>query len=133
MNKVFLAGRIANDFKLMTSANNNYYTYITLAIRRKYKSNEGNEITDFIPFVAWNKTAEILNKYAMKGVKIFVEATINILEDIVDNQKKTHIILNATNVEVLETKKQMELNKNKNEKKRIVLDENYKGIKVSDT
>ncbi|VEU59597.1 single-stranded DNA-binding protein [Mesomycoplasma neurolyticum] len=114
MNKVFLAGRIANDFKLMTSANNNYYTWITLAVRRNYKSNEGNEITDFIPFVAWNKTAEILNKYAVKGVKIFLEANLNVVEEVIKNKKTFSFMLQAKAIELLETKEQIENRKNKN-------------------
>ena len=44
----------------------------TLAVDRKYKK-EGGQPADFLSIVAFGKTAEFVEKYIKKGIKIIVE------------------------------------------------------------
>lgn len=44
----------------------------TLAVDRKYKK-EGGQQADFLSIVAFGKTAEFVEKYIKKGIKIIVE------------------------------------------------------------
>ena len=44
----------------------------TLAVDRKYKK-EGGQQADFLSIVAFGKTAEFVEKYIKKGIKVIVE------------------------------------------------------------
>ncbi len=60
MNNLNIIGRIVNDIK--EYRNEEYNTvYFTIAVKRN------KEIDDFIPCIAYNKTADILIKYGTKG------------------------------------------------------------------
>ena len=67
MNKVMLSGRLTRDPRTTDKA-----TFFTLAVEREYKK-EGFDNTDFIDCVAFGKTAEIVDKYMVKGTKVIVE------------------------------------------------------------
>nr|WP_307910927.1 single-stranded DNA-binding protein [Mycoplasmopsis bovis] len=45
-----------------------------IAISRSYTSD--NEVTDFIPVIAWRSTADFLNGYAPKGTLVAIEGTL---------------------------------------------------------
>lgn len=75
MNKVCLLGRICADLELKT-AGSNQYTRFNLAVNRKVSKDEEKK-TDFISCVAWNKTAEIINKYFKKGSQIAINGRIS--------------------------------------------------------
>ena len=69
MNCVILCGRTTTDIDIRTTASGKSVTSFALAVDRP----GANDKTDFIPIVAWEKTAEFLNKYISKGRKIIVE------------------------------------------------------------
>lgn len=72
MNKVILSGRLTKDPDLRyTSGNNTAIAGFTIAVDRRIKK-EGEQQADFIPCVAWQKTAEFIGKYFQKGSKILV-------------------------------------------------------------
>lgn len=73
MNKVVLSGRVTADIAIKYTAgeNSNAYVRFNLAVPRRKKDE-----TDFIACQAWNKTAELLDKYVKKGDKIIVEGFI---------------------------------------------------------
>ena len=83
MNNVILTGRIAKDLELKYTQNNKIYCRFTLAVDKgmsKEKKQEaeakGQQTADFISCVAWEKTAETLQKYTAKGKKILVNGSI---------------------------------------------------------
>lgn len=76
MNKVILVGRMTKDPDVRyAGAKNTAMARFTLAVDRKIKQ-EGQPTADFINCVAFNKTAEFLEKYGRKGVKFIVEGRI---------------------------------------------------------
>lgn len=75
MNRVDLVGRLTKDTELY-EAGENLYTRFTLAVNRKFKNASGEYDADFISCVAWNKTAELINKHFKKGSEIAIEGRI---------------------------------------------------------
>lgn len=72
MNKVVLLGRLcAAPTVRYTQTNNTCVCSFSLAVNRRFKQ-EGQPEADFIPIVAWNKTAEFCSKYFAKGQQVGV-------------------------------------------------------------
>lgn len=68
LNKVFLMGRLTKDPEIRyTSTNNVPVARFTLAVDRGFSKQGEDKQTDFIGCVAWNKTAEFVNNYFVKG------------------------------------------------------------------
>jgi len=76
LNKVFLIGRLTKDPKKMQLPSGSSVVKFTLAVDRNYTGQDGNRPTDFINISAWDKLAEILEKYVSKGRLIAVEGTL---------------------------------------------------------
>ncbi|MBE7054413.1 MAG: single-stranded DNA-binding protein [Ruminococcaceae bacterium] len=72
MNKVILIGRTTKDIEL--KGDETKVANFTLAVIR----NVNKEVTDFIPCVAFNHKAEILEKYVKKGNKVAIQGNIQI-------------------------------------------------------
>lgn len=66
MNKCHFVGRIATDLELK-EGNGTPYLRFRIAVRRPVRSKDGEVQTDFVPCVAFNKTAEFIAKYFKKG------------------------------------------------------------------
>lgn len=77
MNKVILCGRLTRDPNVMVNQGEKPLTIArwTLAVDRKFKR-EGEQEADFINCVAFGKTAEFIQKYFTKGMKMIVEGRI---------------------------------------------------------
>lgn len=76
MNKVILIGRLTKDVEMRYSANNDTtIARYTLAVNRPFKR-EGEPEADFLPCVAFNKTAEFAEKYLAKGIRVAIEGRI---------------------------------------------------------
>lgn len=71
MNKVFLIARLARDPEVKYTQDNKAVAKFTACVDRKFKS-EGQD-ADFISCVAFGKTAEFIEKYFTKGMKIVIE------------------------------------------------------------
>lgn len=77
MNKVILMGRLTRDPEIRYTAGDNptAVARYTLAVNRKYKR-EGEAAADFVPCIAFGKTAEIAEKYLSQGSKILISGHI---------------------------------------------------------
>lgn len=77
MNKWIGSGRLVRDpeTKYSQGENSTAITRFTIAVDRRFKR-EGEADADFIPCVAFGKTAEFVDKYFSKGSKIFIEGRI---------------------------------------------------------
>lgn len=60
-NQVIVIGRVTKEIELKSTASGKSVTTFTLAINRD------QNVTDFVPCTAWNKTAEMLSTYVSKG------------------------------------------------------------------
>lgn len=78
MNSTQLIGRVCREIEVRYSQNGNDSTAIarfTVAVDRRFKK-EGGDTADFISCVAFGKTAEFLEKYFKKGMRIALNGRI---------------------------------------------------------
>lgn len=75
-NKTILIGRTTKDVDLRKTTSGKAVASFTLAVENRYVLKDNKPTTDFISCVAWNKTAEIMDKYVKKGTLIVVEGRI---------------------------------------------------------
>lgn len=72
LNKVILSGRIAQPLELRQTGNGTPVLQFNLAVQRNFARQGEERQTDFITCVAWNKTAEFINRYFTKGRSIAI-------------------------------------------------------------
>ena len=77
MNKVMLVGRLTRDPDVRYTSDDNTMCIarFSVAVDRKYKK-EGEQSADFPSCIAFGKTAEFIEKYFKKGMKIGLEGRI---------------------------------------------------------
>ncbi|MCD8366121.1 MAG: single-stranded DNA-binding protein [Clostridiales bacterium] len=75
MNKVVLAGRLTRDPDVRYTQNNVCVARFSLAVDRRFKQ-DGQPDADFPNIVAFNKTAEFIEKYFCKGMKMNLSGRI---------------------------------------------------------
>ena len=76
MNKVILVGNLTRDPELITPNTGISLCRFTLAVQRRYSSNEGEREADFFNCVAWRTTADFVNKYFKKGSRIGIVGSL---------------------------------------------------------
>ena len=85
INTVILTGRLTKDIELRRTTSGKTCTSFTLAVNRNKQE------TDFINCVAWDKVAELLERYTHKGFQIGVEGRIQTRNYDDRNGKKGYI------------------------------------------
>lgn len=66
-------GRLTKDPEVRyTQTSNIMVTSFTLAVNRRFVTQGQERQADFLPIVAWNKTAEFIAKYFKKGQQVAV-------------------------------------------------------------
>lgn len=75
MNTVILMGRLTRDPEIRYSAAGTAVARYTLAVNRRF-SKEGEPGADFINCIAFGKSAEFVEKYFRKGLKIVIRGRI---------------------------------------------------------
>lgn len=78
INNIVLVGRTTKAIELKQNKNGTNYVQFTLAVNRPYKDEQGGQQADFITCVAWNKTAETIANYVLKGTLIGVEGRLQV-------------------------------------------------------
>lgn len=77
MNKVILIGRLTRDVEMRHSQNSDTkIARYTLAVNRPFRQNGEQQEADFLPCIAFNKTAEYAEKYLAKGMRVAIEGRI---------------------------------------------------------
>ena len=76
LNKVILIGRTTRDVDFRRTTTGTPVATFTLALDNRFVLKDGKPTTDFINCVAWNKTAETMDKYVKKGMLIAVEGRL---------------------------------------------------------
>lgn len=78
MNKVILMGRLTKDPDVRYTQGDKptAVARYTLAVDRRFKRDGDTQTADFIPCIAFGKTAEFTEKYMKKGMKISVVGRI---------------------------------------------------------
>ena len=106
MNHVVLIGRITKDAELKKTSTGKSVVSFTLAVNRRCEG------ADFPSCVAWEKTAEIIHKYAHKGSQIAVKGSLQTrsYESNGKNVYITEVLVNE--VQLLDSKKPQEEKQN---------------------
>ncbi|ARV08049.1 single-stranded DNA-binding protein [Polaribacter sp. SA4-10] len=77
-NKVQLIGNLGNNPEIITLESGKKLAKFSIATNESYKNAQGEKVTDtqWHNIVAWNKTAEIIEKYLEKGSEVAVEGKL---------------------------------------------------------
>jgi hypothetical protein len=87
MNKAILMGRLTKDPELRYTSNNMAVCRFTIAVNRKYSKQGEEKQADFLPIVAWDKTAEFCGKYFTKGQHIYDKEKAKTQKPLDDNRR----------------------------------------------
>ncbi len=77
-NKVQLIGNLGNNPEVITLEDGKKLVKFSIATNEVYKNAKGEKVTDtqWHNIVAWNKTAEIIEKYLIKGSEVMIEGKL---------------------------------------------------------
>lgn len=107
MNSIILTGRTTSNIELKTTNSGKSVTSFSLAVKRPF----AKDTTDFFSVTAWDKMAEMLAKYCIKGTKICIRGhlTTRNWEDVNGGKRyATEIVVQE--FEFCESKKNSETN-----------------------
>lgn len=104
MNKVCLVGRLARDPFELRRSNLTAVINFTVAVDNNRSKKEDENSADYIPCVAFNKTAEFVEAYVKQGMLVSVEGrlTSSIFEK--DGKKTSKVEVTVDNIQLLESK-----------------------------
>lgn len=77
-NRVQLIGNVGNDPEVKTFDGGKKVANLTIATNESYKNDKGEKVeqTEWHRVVAWGKTAEIIEKYVVKGKEIAIDGKL---------------------------------------------------------
>jgi single-strand DNA-binding protein len=77
-NHVQLIGHVGQDPEIKSFEENKKLANLTIATKENYKNEKGEKVeeTQWHRITAWGKTAEIIEKYVVKGKEIAVEGKL---------------------------------------------------------
>ena len=77
-NKVQLIGHVGNDPEIKTFDGGKKLAKLNVATNESYKSDKGEKVeeTQWHSLIAWGKTADIIEKYVVKGKEIAIEGKL---------------------------------------------------------
>lgn len=78
MNVCVLIGRITDNVELRKTNSNKSVVQNTIAVQSKLKNNNGEYQTNFINFVAFGQTADLIAQYFQKGDRIGLTGEWNV-------------------------------------------------------
>ncbi|NCT09862.1 MAG: single-stranded DNA-binding protein [Flavobacteriia bacterium] len=98
-NKVQLIGNLGSNPEIITLDGGKKLARFSIATNESYKNAQGEKVTDtqWHNVVAWNKTAEIVEKYLEKGNEIAIEGKLTSRSyDTKEGEKKyiTEVVIN---------------------------------------
>lgn len=88
MNTCIFTGRLTKDPEIKTTQSGKKYINFSIAVDRKTKDSNGQRQADFIPCIAWNKTAEIIAQYFVKVSPIGVIGALQVRSYEKDGEKR---------------------------------------------
>ena len=107
MNCINLVGRLTKDPEARATQNGSNYCNFSVAIDR-YKDQNGNKVTDFIPCIAWNKVATTITTYFKKGDLIGINGRLesNQYTDSQTGANKVAYNVNVLSIDFIQGKKE---------------------------
>lgn len=122
MNKAIFVGNITKDLELKQTQTGKSLLRFSIAVNEGFND---RKITTFIDCTAWEKTAELINRFCAKGSKVLLEGKMRTDSYEKDGKKYSSMYLLVDNVEFLtrnEQNQQITRNDPQNEKD-VVIDE----------
>lgn len=106
MNKIILIGRLTQETKLQYTPSGVAFVRNSIAVQRDFKNQEGNYDADFINFVAYKQTSELIVKHFNKGDKIGLVGRLQVdnYQDQYGNKKTSYNVV-VNEIEFLQEKK----------------------------
>lgn len=102
MNNVVLVGRLTKDPEIRyTPGEGKAIVNFTLAVNRGYKNKDGKNEADFIFIEVWEKQAENVAKYCMKGSQVAVQGSLRVEKYIYQDQTRTSTKVRANQIKFL--------------------------------
>lgn len=90
MNNIVLAGRLTKVPELKTTNSGVDVLPFTIAVNRAYAKSNDEVTADFIPCIAWRKTATFISKYFNKGDGIVIKGRLE-TRKLVDNNGNNRV------------------------------------------
>ena len=112
INNVVLVGRLTKKPELKFTANGTKYTQFSIAVQKKFKSQNGEYESDFISCLMWSTAAENFTKFTNKGSLVGIEGRIQTRSYDKDGKRVYIIEVVAENFSLLESKKVTESRNN---------------------
>ena len=77
-NKVQLIGHVGNDPEIKSFDGGKKLAKLAIATNESYKNDKGEKVeeTQWHNLIAWGKTADIIEKYVVKGKEIAIEGKL---------------------------------------------------------
>jgi single-strand DNA-binding protein len=77
-NKVQLIGHVGNDPEIKTFDGGKKLAKLNVATNQSYKNEKGEKVeeTQWHSLIAWGKTADIIEKFVLKGKEIAIEGKL---------------------------------------------------------
>ena len=105
MNQVNLTGRLTKDVEVRYTQSGKAVGGGTIAVTRRFKNADGNTDSDFIQYVVWGKSAEILSQYTSKGTLVALTGSWQTRSYEKDDGTRVYVNeLNVENFDFLEKK-----------------------------
>ena len=101
LNKIMIIGNVGTDPEMRFTANGNAVTSFRIATSRVYVTpeDERRQETEWFNVVAWNKLAETVNQYLVKGSRAYVEGRLQTRTwEGQDGQKRSRIEIIANTI-----------------------------------
>lgn len=112
INNVVLVGRLTKKPELKFTANGTKYTQFSVAVQKKFKSQNGEYESDFISCLMWSTAAENFTKFTNKGSLVGIEGRIQTRSYDKDGKRVYITEVVAENFSLLESKKVTESRNN---------------------
>lgn len=77
-NRVQLIGNVGNDPEIKTLESGRKMAHLTIATNESYKNENGEKVekTEWHRVIAWGKTAEIIEKFVVKGKEVAIDGKL---------------------------------------------------------
>ncbi|QSW91461.1 MULTISPECIES: single-stranded DNA-binding protein [Flavobacterium] len=77
-NRVQLIGNVGNDPEIKTLESGKKLAHLTIATNEIYRNDKGDKVeqTEWHRVTAWGKTAEIIEKFVVKGKEVAIEGKL---------------------------------------------------------
>jgi len=107
MNQVALIGRLTRDGELRYTANGTALCNFSIAVNRRVKKGEQwADEASFFDITLWNKQAEGLNKYLLKGGQVAISGYLKQERWEKDGQKHSKISVHVEDIQLLGGKRE---------------------------